>query len=186
MKKLLFNTGNRTKLLNAQQVCAHYGVKVVQENIEVNEIQSEDPRQVAINKAKSVYSLLKKPVVVSDDSWSFMGLDGFPGVYMHSVNTWLKPGDFLRLTLPLKDRRVILTQFLVYIDEHGEKIFADNTEGKLLNEIRGNSPHPSHTIISMPGDNGLSIAEAYEQGIDRSERKTAKIWHDFAKWYANT
>jgi inosine/xanthosine triphosphate pyrophosphatase family protein len=184
VKNILFATGNSSKLLNARAVCSKYGIKVVQKIFEVDEIQSENAEKVALDKANKSFSLAKRPIVITDDSWSMLGLNGFPGVYMHSLNTWFKPEDFLRLTLPLADRRIILTQILVYTDSQQQKVFTMRTEGKLIKEVRGSSEHASHTITTMPGDNGLTIAEAYNKGVDRSQRQSAQIWHEFARWYA--
>jgi XTP/dITP diphosphohydrolase len=185
MKTIIFSTGNDGKYTDSLLVCKLYEIDVIQRNIDVVEIQSEDPEKVAIDKAAKAYEILRKPLVVSDDSWAIPGLKGFPGVYMHSINEWFTPDDFLRLTQSLDDRRAILTQHLVYIDGVTTKLFKANLEGKLLTEIRGKSKHPSHTVIAMNGDNGLSIAEVHENELNRTNRDPALIWHNFAKWYSD-
>lgn len=185
MKSIVFLTGNNRKYQDAKLVCYEYGIDVIQQNIDVDEMQSEDPEIVAIDKAQKAYKEFKQPLVISDDSWAFPGLKGFPGVYMHSMNEWFTPDDFLRLVLPLEDRRAILTQYLVYTDGVTKKVFKSTSEGTLLTEIRGKSHHPSHTVMTMKGDEGLSIAEVHElqNQQNRIKRKPAIIWHDFAKWY---
>lgn len=52
---------------------------------------------------------------------------------------------------------MILTQYLVYVDGRQQKVFMQQTMGTLLKEIRGASAHPSHTIITLDGDNGQSM-----------------------------
>ena len=183
MKRLVFSTGNAEKFSTAKQVCSQYGIELTQKKLNITEIQEEDPKKVAEDKAAKAFVAAKQSIVISDDSWSFLGLRGFPGIYMHSMNEWFKPEDFLRLTLTVEDRRVVLTQYLVYADGNRQKIFRQQTKGLLLKEIRGVSEHPSHTLITMIGSKGLSIAETYEQSIDRSMQKTANVWHDFAKWF---
>jgi inosine/xanthosine triphosphate pyrophosphatase family protein len=183
MKQLLFSTGNILKFGIARHVCERYDIGLNQSEQDITEIQSEDPRAVALDKAYKAFEILQQPVVTTDDSWTFSGLRGFPGVYMHSVNKWFTPEDFLRLTLPLEDRSATLTQLLVYTDGHARKVFTRQSEGIILKEIRGHSPHPSHTIVSMVGDKGRSIAEAYDHTADTSDRKAAQVWHDFAQWY---
>ncbi len=183
MKEVIFSTGNDEKFLTAKHVCDQYGIKLTQKSADIVEIQEESPERVAVDKASKAFALFKEPVVITDDSWAFSGLKGFPGVYMHSINEWFTPEDFLRLVLPLSDRKVVLTQYLVYKDGNEQKIFTRQTEGELLKEIRGNSKHPSHTVITIAGDNGLSIAEAYDQATDKSTRKSAHIWQDFAEWF---
>lgn len=182
-KTVVFSTGNSDKFLTAQHVCKRYGVELVQADLDIDEIQGEDPQIVATDKARKAFSALKKPVVITDDSWAFSGLNGFPGVYMHSMNTWLTPADFLRLTLPLHDRRVTRTQYLIYDDGIQQKIFSLQSHGSLLTEARGASKHASHTVISLDGENGLSIAEVLQHLSDKSTRPSAKIWHNFITWF---
>lgn len=184
MSHLVFSTGNAEKFLAAKHTCDLFGINIEQRTLDIVEIQDENPENVALDKAQKAFDIVKQPVVITDDSWAILGLNGFPGIYMHSINEWFTPEDFLRLTQPLKDRRVMLTQYLVFTDGTQPKIFTRQTEGALLPEVRGSSPHPSHTIMTLPGDNGLSIAEAYSQVTDKSTRRLARIWHEFAEWYS--
>jgi len=184
MKQLLFATGNSEKFLTAKHTCDKYAIQLTQKDIDIAEIQEEDPGKIASDKATKAFEVAKQPLIITDDSWAFSGLKGFPGAYMHSINTWFTPEDFLRLTFPLKDRRAVLTQYLIYTDGHRQKVFTNQIEGVLLKEVRGTSKHPSHTIIALSGDNGLSIAEAYDQVADKSVRKSAQVWHDFVEWFS--
>ena len=183
MNKLLFSTGNAEKFLTAKHVCDSVGITIEQIDIDITEIQDENPERVALDKAAKAFSVIAKPLVITDDSWAFEGLKGFPGVYMHSINEWFTPDDFLRLTLPLENREITLTRYLVYVDGSQRKVFKQQTKGILLKEVRGNSAESSHTIIALDGDNGLSVAEVYDRVTDKSSRRSAQIWHDFASWY---
>lgn len=180
---IIFATGNHQKLQSAQDVCRKYNFEVQQLKIVIDEIQHEDPLIVATDKAKKAFQLSGCPVVITDDSWNFPGLKGFPGVYMHSMNLWFTAEDFLRLTATLDDRRAFLTQHLVYYDGEQTKVFSQTSDAILIKEIRGYSIHPSHMITSFDHDNGKSIAETYDQASDKSDRKSAVVWHEFAKWY---
>jgi XTP/dITP diphosphohydrolase len=184
MKQLIFSTGNNEKFTVASHASSQYGIELRQQPSNRPEIQEENPELVALDKAYTAFQVIGKPLVITDDSWSFAGLNGFPGVYMHSINSWFTAEDFLRLTMGLEDRSVLLTSYLVYIDQQQQKVFSGQTKGELLKESKGSSEHASHTIITMDGDNGLSIAEAYEQAADKSTRTSAQIWHDFAIWYS--
>lgn len=185
MKTIVFCTGNELKFTTAQDACKKYGLDLVQRQLNITEIQAEDYMDIAIDKASKAYDLLKAPVVITDDAWEFAGLNGFPGAYMHSINRWFEPEDFLNLLAPNKDRSVTLTQVLVYKDEKIQKIFKFKIEGKVLDSVRGKSETPSHRILSLEGDNGLSIAEAFDAATDKSSRKSAQIWEEFVEWYLN-
>ncbi|MDB5163940.1 MAG: RdgB/HAM1 family non-canonical purine pyrophosphatase, dITP/XTP pyrophosphatase [Candidatus Saccharibacteria bacterium] len=183
MKELIFSTGNADKFASAQSACTEYGLTFTQSKLDIDEIQGENSERIARDKANKAFVLVQKPLVVTDDSWAFLGLNGFPGAYMRSMNHWFTPEDFLRLTLPLQDRQVLLKMYVVYQDAQRQKLFTGEVSGKLLKEVRGHSDNPSHSIVSLDGDNGLSIAEVYEQGTNLSQRQSAIIWHQFAKWY---
>jgi inosine/xanthosine triphosphate pyrophosphatase family protein len=183
MKKVIFATTNDAKFKTARDVCDKYGVDIAQKKIDIDEIQSEDPEKVAVDKARRAYEVIGNPVTITDESWSYPGLNGFPGAYMHSMNEWFSPEDFLRLVMPLKDRRAFLTQYLIYDDGQIQKIFKVLSEGVLLKEIKGSSIHANYTITSMKGTNGLSEAEYLSSITDKSKRPAAKVWHDFAIWY---
>ncbi|TAK94100.1 hypothetical protein EPO05_06725 [Patescibacteria group bacterium] len=183
MKQLVFSTGNDSKYQTAQAVCTEYAIKLEQNTLEIDEIQGEDPEKIVTDKVNKAYDLLKKPVIVSDDTWVIPGLNGFPGSYMKSMNHWFQPQDFINLTLSLTDRRIFLVGYLAYKDEKLTKLFYQKREGILLEEPRGKHEPASHKVISMVGDNGLSIAEVYDKGLARSERDVAKIWHEFAEWF---
>jgi XTP/dITP diphosphohydrolase len=183
MSELTFVTGNADKYASAEHVSAEYGVNLSQASPDIDEVQSEDSEYIARMKAEAAYQLLKHPVIISDDSWEIPGLNGFPGPYMKSMNHWLSADDFLRLTSPLTDRRVFLIKLLVYKDVSIEKVVSHTVEGTILTEARGNSDSPWTKVVTMPGDNGKTIAEVYEAKLQLSQRKSAQVWHDFFAWY---
>ena len=123
MSIIQFATSNKEKMLIAQTVCAKFDIKVEQVSIDIDEIQSEDPIIIVQDKARRAYEGLSKPVVVSDDSWDIPALNGFPGPYMKSINEWFKPDDFLRLMSGIKNRTIIIHQFLAYYDGNTMKVF---------------------------------------------------------------
>jgi XTP/dITP diphosphohydrolase len=179
-------TGNTLKFGIGKNVCAKYGIELVQAVVDIDEIQGEDPEKIVTRKAQDAYAALQKPVVVSDDSWAIPGLNGFPGAYMKSVNHWFTPEDFIHLTKSLQDRRVFLQQYLAYCDGTTTTVFNHDIPGTLLTEARGTSGDPAFKIVALAADKGLSIAEVYDAGKEHepgrfSRRKDA--WHGFGEWY---
>jgi len=180
--KLIFSTGNSDKFHTAQRVLQPSGIELSQAKLDIDEIQSEGGDAIILDKSHKAFGLVGRPVVVSDDSWSIPGLNGFPGPYMKSINTWFKEEDFLNLTINLKDRQIFLTNRLAYNDGHKIKLFKNDRKGMLLKESRGKSSHLSHQFIVMDGDNGLSQAEVYSRGLDQNNRERALVWNMLAKW----
>ncbi len=181
---LLFVTGNHEKLLQAQHVCAVYNISLEHKNIAIDEIQSEDSEQVAVKKAMAAFTQVNQPVIISDDSWHYHGFNGFPGAYMHSMNVWFTPQNFAALHRIAENKQVTQTKYLVYQDADQTKIWRTKLPGKLLEKPAGKSDHPSHTVIAMDHDDGLSIAQAITKFSNAPEtRKSAEIWHQLAKWH---
>jgi effector-binding domain-containing protein len=93
MKKLIYATGNNLKYKLAAPVALQHNVQLTQSALDIDEIQSQDVEKVARDKAFKAFTVVKQPVFITDDSWSFMGLGGFPGVYMHDVAEWLSADE---------------------------------------------------------------------------------------------
>lgn len=178
MEPIIFATGNSEKFDIAKAVCEPLGVLLKQRALEIDEIQGEDSEVIIRDKVRKAFDLIQQPVIVSDDSWNIPGLHGFPGPYMKSMDHWLTPADFLNLTRPLIDRRIVLIQLLAYMDGKQQLLVRKEHTGALLTEARGNYGKPLQKVITMPGDNGLSIAEAYDRGTVRAERDVAAGWRE--------
>jgi XTP/dITP diphosphohydrolase len=180
---LLYATGNPTKFRTAVKICETYGVALEQASLEIPEIQDDDGEIIARDKALRIFEQLQKPVVITDDSWLIPGLKGFPGPYMKYVNHTFTAEDWLRLTLPLTDRRIILRQAVVYQDKGQQQLFRLDVEALLLKDIRGICEFPHASLVSFDGGK-TSAAEHISQArsaLGDSEHQTS--WHDFCEWY---
>lgn len=180
--KIYLCTTNTQKFVQGSSACSELGVKLIQKKLDVDEVQSEDTEYVARRKAEASFALVKEPILVSDDAWSFVGLNGFPGTYAKSINEWFSEDDFIRLTRDLVDRRAILTQTLVYQDEHEQVIFSKETVGTLLKEPHGSGGITIQKVISFEPD-GRSIAEIIDTDTHYRGKQTMKVWQEFAAWY---
>lgn len=148
-------------------------------------MQSEEATYVARAKAETTFAQLGQPVIISDDSWEIHGLNGFPGTYAKSINTWLTADDLIRLTRDLDDRSATFRQMLVYQDGSRQKLFVRETPGILLSSARGSSGVAIQQIISLEPDGQKSISEMIT-GTHYTGSATLEVWHDFAKWYTES
>lgn len=129
MQIINFAASNKEKIQIAETVCGEFGVSVNPISLGVDEIQGENPVLIVEDKAKRAYEMLRKPVVVSDDTWDIPALNGFPGAYMKSINYWFEPEDFIRLMHGVDDRRIVLHQFVAYADDKQLKVFSNDIHG---------------------------------------------------------
>ncbi len=190
MKTLYFATTNKDKLQIAQTVCRDTGITIIATDLEIDEIQGENPELIVKDKVQRAFEQLGKPVIVSDDSWDIPALNGFPGAYMKSINHWFTPNDFLRLMDDIQDRRVYIHQYLAYTDGNIIKVFTNSIPGTVLHKARGVSQKsPNMTIITLDSDNGKTLAEVYAEGanaIEERYKNRPDAWHEFIEWYTST
>lgn len=182
-KEIVFVTSNTEKFQIAKTVCHKQGISLTQKSPHIDEIQSEDIEAVIQDKARRAFEIFRQPLVVNDISWAIPALKGFPGPYMKSINHWFGPEDWLHIMEPYKDRRIILIELLAYRNERACKIFRKEFTGKLLRDARGNYGNALHKVITMSGDNNLSVAEVYDKDVKYDEREVAESWIDFLSWY---
>jgi len=183
MSDFTFVTSNDIKVHAAGVACAEFDITFDRENIEFVEIQSSEGEAIARHKASQAYDQLKRPIVVTDDSWITPGLHGFPGPYMKQVNDWFTTDDWLHLTHDLTDRRMILRQIVVYQDAKEQRVFTSDLEAIILHEARSTTGIKHFSIISFDGGKH-SAAELVERG-ESSIRHLQNSWHDLCKWLQN-
>lgn len=183
MKTVTFVTSNDTKFQHAKRATDELGIQLERVNMHLDELQSEHGEEIARHKAEQAYASLQQPIVITDDTWIIPGLKGFPGPYMKSMNEWFTPEDWLRLTLPLNDRRIILSQHAVYQDAHGQHYINQAIDGLLLSEIRGQHKHSHLTIASFDGGQ-TSAAERVAAGKSAIQ-EAPKIWRSIAELIAD-
>jgi inosine/xanthosine triphosphate pyrophosphatase family protein len=184
---LICATTNTMKFNFGKELFAMYDIELQQVVLDIAEIQGEDPEAIIRDKAKKAYAASGQPVLVTDDSWSIPGLNGFPGPYMKSMNQWFSADDFIRLTRDLKDRTIFINQFVAFKDELETVVFRHDIPGKILEEPRGNYGPPILKVVALDGDDGLSISETYDPGEEHeTERlgRNAGAWQHLADWYA--
>lgn len=182
---IAFVTGNAIKFGQMKEVCEPFGIEVEQHNLPVDEIQSDNPEDIAVKKAKLAFKLAGRPVVVNDSYWNILALRGFPGAYMSAVEKWLRPEDFLVLMQGKTDRDILLTETVVYHDGKRTKIFAREHRGSITYEPAGSPKGGSESaigqIVILEGQT-QTITEVWRAGGYNISAKDSSFYQ-FAKWF---
>jgi len=179
METILFATHNKRKIGEARLGCKLFNVTVKPIKLDIEEIQSLDPKNISKHKTEAAYSLVKKPIVVSDTSWNIPALKGFPGGYMADVVDWFTSEDFINLISSHKDKRISFTESIIYKDSSQIKVFSKEYWGILAGKPRGTG----NSIENVAEFEGFTLGERREQG-GFSHKPEDYIWAKFAKWYA--
>lgn len=185
MLKLLCATTNEQKFGIAKHILASFNIDVERVSLEIDEIQGEDSTAIIRDKAQKAYKKVRKPVIVTDDSWSIPALGGFPGPYMKSINHWFTPEDFINLMQHKTDRTIFLHQYVAYHDSTSVHIFTNDIPGKVVPEPRGSFGPPIMHVAALQGDNGLTISEAYDRSNQHNEARLANpddAWRQLGEW----
>ena len=146
-KKLVYVTGNEGKFKEAQLFFRRYapGLMLAQLPLDIQEIQSMDQEEVAVDKAKKAWTQVGKPLLMNDGGIFFERYNQFPGILskfvmqglgFEGVKKLIQPGD-----------RAFFRMCLVYIDgDNSYKTFEGKCEGTLI------TPPLSDAINSLPYD----------------------------------
>lgn len=116
MKTIYFITGNKWKVQIAKKSLKGSGIRIVQKELDLPEIQNEDVEEVAKFSAKWAAEKLQKPVVVTDAGYYIKALKGFPGPFIKFINKWLTTKDLLRLMGNENDRAIEVRVCLAYCE----------------------------------------------------------------------
>jgi non-canonical purine NTP pyrophosphatase (RdgB/HAM1 family) len=179
---LAFVTNDVRKVGELQRACAQYAIAIKQLDLQVDEMQSHDPAEVALKKVKAAYKLAGRPVLVQDTFWNILSLRGFPGAYMNYVAAWLTTDDLLRLMAGKSDRTTGYTYTLAYYDGKRSKLCSKDYWGVISEAPHGNGM-PIEQIM-VPNGQTKTLAELYAEGGGESGPPLEEdVWREFAKWY---
>jgi len=145
----LFVTSNENKWREAQQIL---GRDLDRITIELPEIQAPTTMEVALEKAKVAYALLKRPVIVEDAGVELKALGGFPGPF---IKFWEKLGgleSICRAADGLKDRRAEAVCALVAYDARGPQPFEGRAAGTIAPSPRGTQGFGWDPVFIPEGD----------------------------------
>lgn len=176
MKKIYFATTNEGKIKEAKEIL---GIKVVGSGLEIDEIQSLDPIEVATKKARAYYRKLRKPILVEDVSLSFKSLGGLPATYINDFSGALGNDGLVKL-IKSKDRSAAAQTTLVFYDADGEHIFIGMVKGKIAKKPKGNSGFGWDPIF-IPNGGTRTFAEM-EDGEKHQYSMRAIALRKFKKW----
>ncbi len=176
--KIFYITGNKDKFKNAKRYAKAFGINLTQKKLRIKEIQSSSIEDIARDKAKKAFKILKRPLVVSDSGWNITSLKGFPGPYMHYINKWFDVEDFLKLMKGKKDKSVVLEYVFCAASSRGTKLFKKKIKGKFINHASGKGL-PSDRVIKL-GKCKHTIAKC--QNINQEFVDETDIWERVFEW----
>ncbi len=138
MKKIIYVTGNWSKILSAKQILEPLGIEVEQVKMETTEIQADTVEEVAMHSAKEASDKLKATVLKNDTGLYVEALGGFPGPYTHYVDERIGEDGLLKLLKGVENRNACFMEAFAYC-EYGKEpiVFKSITKGKIAKKKSG-------------------------------------------------
>lgn len=156
-KHPIYITGNKNKVAYLKKVL---GFELEHHELDLDEIQSVDPREVIEHKVKQAYALLQQPVLVEDTSLFFNALDSLPGPFVKFFVTAKNGKEMMcRMLDGFDDRSAYVTASYGYYDGKEMHIFTGRLDGTIAVSPRGDGGYGSDAIFEPEGYGGLTRAE---------------------------
>lgn len=134
------------------------------QKIDLDEIQSADPKVVIEHKVRQAYSLIQQPVLVEDTSLVFNALNGLPGPF---VKFFVDAEDGLenmcRMLDGFNDRSAYGSVIYGYFDGNNLRFFEGRLNGTIAEHPRGDGGYGWDRIFIPDGYNNLTRAELSAQ-----------------------
>ena len=152
---------------------------------DIIEIQNEKIEKIAIEKAKSAYNIVKKPIIIEDDGLFIKSLNGFPGQYSKFILKSIGNIGIIRLLKGSSDRSAYFKSIFVYNDGIIVKVFYGKIIGKISSTITEGGWGYDPIFIPLNRNNKKDITFAKLSQINKknelSHRRIA--FYKFIKWF---
>ncbi len=136
MRKIVFVTGNKGKVKEAQEILGKR-FSIEQADLDLEEIQAIRGKEVIRKKAKEASKILKKPVLVEDTSLYFDAWNGLPGVLIRWFLKSVGCTGLCQMMAGEKNRKAWAETALAFHDGKKLRIFSGKIEGEISPKPRG-------------------------------------------------
>lgn len=179
---LYFVTTNKGKFEIIKSVLQQYGIELQQKPVELNELESDRLKEVALGKARQAFEKLRQPLIVEDTGFFLDAYKGFPG--QHSKWLFQKIGyDGFSKLLSGKTRKAFFHTVICLIDgEEHYHFFEGKWSGMVSQKVaKKKSPSLPYARIFVPkGEKKTAVELPMEKRINQSQRGIAA--HALGKW----
>ncbi len=173
---ILFVSGNPHKAAEAENILKHFGVNIGHKLLQIEEIRSDSPKEIATASAKSAYAKIGAPLFVEDSGLFIPSLGGFPGAYSAWAFGKIGNAGILKLAGGMGAE---FRACIAYTDGKETKTFTGSVKGRISKSIRGSGGFGYDPIFipdEFPGvrhSGEKTFAEVPEMKAALSHRKRA-------------
>lgn len=138
MRKIIYITGNRFKVLTASKILEPLGFYIEAKKLDYPEIQADSIEEVAKYSSKYASDFLKESTLKNDSGLVIPALKDFPSMYSKYVENTIGEEGILKLMSNIKNRKAYFLEVLAYTEKGKEPItFVSKTDGSIAFESSG-------------------------------------------------
>ncbi len=176
-----FATSNEHKFSEAALVLGRIGVTLSRLPSKGEEVQSDNPSEIAAIAAERTFARAERPVIVEDTALFVKSLGGFPGTYAAYVYRTLGLELVLKL-VPQAGRQAEFVSAVAYCDGPGRaKVFTGRLAGTIATAQRGANGFGYDPIFVPSGDSRTLGEMTLDEKCSISHR--GKAVAAFGEWY---
>lgn len=170
--KIRFMSGNTYKLKEAQLILSKIGIEVVSINTKINEIQTEDPKELVYDKVVKAFKLVGRPLFIEHTGLYVEFFEGLPGGLTQIFWDKLQADKFCEIFGNNTNVTASAKTTIGYIDGKTIKMFEGEIKGEISSQPRGDRSFQWDCVF-IPDGYDKTFAELGEKKNDISMRKIA-------------
>lgn len=178
LRQVTFASSNEHKFLEARAILFPFDIEVLFARMDLREPQSDSLAEIAGEKAKAAFAIVRRPVIVEDDGLFIDSLKGFPGQYSSFVFQTIGNQGILKLLAGSTERAATFRSVISYHDGSTLSISEGNVKGR-ISETASKGGW-GYDPIFVPDGSSLTFAELGEEKNKFSHRKRGL--ENFASW----
>ncbi|MDA9235899.1 RdgB/HAM1 family non-canonical purine NTP pyrophosphatase [bacterium] len=178
LSNLLFVSSNIHKFQESKVILDSFGISIQFFKLNLEEIQSNSIKEIALKKAQNAFSKCKKPLIIEDDGLYIHSLDGFPGPYSSYVHKTIGNQGILDLLKKNRDAKFISN--ITYCDKNNLESFEGKLDGCISKSEKGTGW--GYDPIFIPKNTKKTFAELIDKNNLSHRYKALK---KFSSWYLN-
>ncbi len=156
MKKIVFVTQNKNKVIDLQKILPNFQVENI--DFEIDEIQSMSPEKVIEHKLKQAYEKMQIPCFVQDTSLFIESLNGFPGPFIKFFYETIGAETICKILENQENRKAIWKSIIGIYDGENITYLEEKVEGEIAKKPKGENGY-SWDSIFIPTGEGKTLAE---------------------------
>ena len=181
MKLICFASNNYNKYIEIQSILQKYAIDVSLLRIPLTEIQSNFLIEIAIEKSKSAFRKISKPIIVEDDGLFIDELKGFPGQYSSYAFETIGYDGVLKLLINSKTRTAYFRSVFAFYDGEISQSFVGEIKGKIAHRASGKGW--GYDPVFIPDGSKLTFGQLHQENRKADFSHRAEALGKFADWY---